>query len=253
MKKRIGVGILFLVFMLGGLGAQPPAPFSSLKGKVIDKNTNKPVAYVSIKIEGAKSFFSESEPDGSFKIRIPNIPSTAKFEKTGYNTQSFEVLKIPKFGDTLIIELTPSLKKTTPDVPEGFSKPELFGSWKILKLKGPSGKIKTKKNAELSKMAMQVKPLDNLTDSSNGKVAFHDGCNMGYGDYFTISDDRKVKIIPGADFTQTENSCENIENEIAIFKKFMDGMGDEISFKLKSSNTKLKIKSGVQSMVLIRL
>ncbi len=232
--------------------AQPPAPFSFFRGKVIDKFSKKPIPDLIVSIQGAKNFTTETNADGIFKLKIPNIPSTLVIEAMDYAKFSLEITKPMAPGEIMDIELFSKLKVSIPKIEDGMIQPALFGKWKTVWLKGPGQKIKTKKNAQLRGMGMVVKTIENNGNQSKGMIGLHNGCNKSFATYMRILNEKEIGFIKGLNMEFPPSVCEQIESEVSFFKTFENSLNEKCTYKINGSTTKLKITSGLYSMLLLK-
>lgn len=79
------VRILYMLFLLGMIGQSTAAPAETIRGRVTDQLTGKPLAGVSVSIKGRKGGVTTNE-DGWFTINIPASTAILQFSSVGYLT-----------------------------------------------------------------------------------------------------------------------------------------------------------------------
>jgi TonB-linked SusC/RagA family outer membrane protein len=79
------VKILSMLFFLGFIGQLMAAPMETIRGRVVDQQTGKPLAGVTVTIKGKKGGTSTNE-DGWFSLNIPSERVTLVVSSVGYTT-----------------------------------------------------------------------------------------------------------------------------------------------------------------------
>jgi TonB-linked SusC/RagA family outer membrane protein len=79
------VKILSMFFLLGLIGQLMAAPFETIRGRVVDQQTGKPLAGVSVTIKGKKGGASTND-EGWFSLNIPSERVTLIISSVGYTT-----------------------------------------------------------------------------------------------------------------------------------------------------------------------
>ena len=77
------VKILSMFFLLGLIGQLMAAPFETIRGRVVDQQTGKPLAGVSVTIKGKKGGASTND-EGWFSLNIPSERVTLIISSVGY-------------------------------------------------------------------------------------------------------------------------------------------------------------------------
>ena len=77
------VRILYMLFLLGIIGHLAAAPAETIRGRVVDQLTGKPLAGVSVSIKGHKGGVTTNE-DGWFTINISSSSAVLQFSSVGY-------------------------------------------------------------------------------------------------------------------------------------------------------------------------
>jgi hypothetical protein len=109
--KKIFVTILFFTFCFflakGRLFAQ--ANYYVVKGKVIDKNTKRPLQAASVFAQNT-TFGEASNADGNFTLRLPDGGYSLVASFTGYETEAIRINNTSSQNDSLVFELSPKEK-----------------------------------------------------------------------------------------------------------------------------------------------
>jgi len=79
------VKILSMFFLLGLIGQLMAAPLETIRGRVVDSQTGKPLAGVSVTIKGKKGGASTND-EGWFSLNIPSQSATLIISSVGYTT-----------------------------------------------------------------------------------------------------------------------------------------------------------------------
>lgn len=79
------VKILSMLFLLGLIGQLMAAPMETIRGRVVDQQTGKPLAGVSVTIKGKKGGASTND-EGWFSLNIPSGSATLIISSVGYTT-----------------------------------------------------------------------------------------------------------------------------------------------------------------------
>jgi len=79
------VKILSMLFLLGLIGQLMAAPTETIRGRVVDQQTGKPLAGVSVTIKGKKGGASTND-EGWFSLNIPSGSATLIISSVGYTT-----------------------------------------------------------------------------------------------------------------------------------------------------------------------
>nr|WP_321487167.1 carboxypeptidase-like regulatory domain-containing protein [uncultured Draconibacterium sp.] len=94
MKKTII--FIFTVFVaLTALGQSGSKVAHTIKGKVVDANTNRPVSYTNIGLEGT-FFGTASDSEGNFELKIPEemVDKKIYFSAVGFTNKQFPVKEL---------------------------------------------------------------------------------------------------------------------------------------------------------------
>ena len=79
------VKILSVFFLLGFIGQLMAAPLETIRGRVVDQQTGKPLAGVTVAIKGKKGGASTND-EGWFSLNIPSGGATLIISSIGYTT-----------------------------------------------------------------------------------------------------------------------------------------------------------------------
>lgn len=100
------VKILSMFFLLGLIGQLMAAPLETIRGRVLDQQTGKPLAGVSVTIKGKKGGASTND-EGWFSLNIPSGGATLIISSVGYTA----VEQVVEAGaSNIVISLVPDQK-----------------------------------------------------------------------------------------------------------------------------------------------
>lgn len=94
MKKTI-IFIFTVCMTLGAIGQSASNISHTIKGKVVDVNTNRPVSYTNIGLEGT-FFGTASDSEGNFELKIPKemVDKNIYFSAVGFVNKQFPVTEL---------------------------------------------------------------------------------------------------------------------------------------------------------------
>lgn len=94
MKKTI-IFIFAVITALTALGQNGSKVAHTIKGKVVDANTNRPVSYTNIGLEGT-FFGTASDSEGNFELKIPEemVDKDIYFSAVGFTNKQFPVKEL---------------------------------------------------------------------------------------------------------------------------------------------------------------
>jgi len=94
---------IFLLAVCGRLMAAPPGP---IRGRIVDQQTGKPVAGVSVTIKGKKGGTTTND-DGYFTLTLPSDKATLVISSIGYATMEQAV---EGNSSNIVLSLAPDQK-----------------------------------------------------------------------------------------------------------------------------------------------
>lgn len=109
-KKHFVTILLFIFcFLLTNVPLFSQVNYYVVKGKVIDKNTKKPLPGASVFAQNT-TFGEASNADGNFTIKLPDGGYALVVSFTGYETEAIRINNTSSQNDSLIFELSPKEK-----------------------------------------------------------------------------------------------------------------------------------------------
>jgi TonB-linked SusC/RagA family outer membrane protein len=101
------VKILSMLFFLGFIGQLMAAPTETIHGRVVDQQTGKPLAGVTVTVKGKKGGTSTND-DGWFSLNIPSERATLVISSVGYT--SIEEQVVEAGASNIVISLVQNQK-----------------------------------------------------------------------------------------------------------------------------------------------
>lgn len=104
-KRIMQLMLLLLVASFGQLGMAQNILFDEYTGEVLDSNTNKPLIFATLSIEGTNvSSITNSEGEFSLKVPSENKDGNLIIAFLGYKTKRFPIVQLEKEGNKILMD-----------------------------------------------------------------------------------------------------------------------------------------------------
>ena len=104
-KRIMHLVLLILVVSFGQLGMAQNINFTEYMGEVLDSNTNKPLIFATLSIEGTNvSSITNSEGEFSLKVPSENKDGNLIIAFLGYKTKRFPIMQLKKEGNKILMD-----------------------------------------------------------------------------------------------------------------------------------------------------
>jgi len=187
---------LFTILSLLAIAASSFGQFS-IKGQVVEKGTDEPLAFVNIVVNGSISNYTSTDIDGYFYLSSPDKIETITFSFTWYETLELKAAEVGNFL-SMNVKLTPSVDQ--------------LGQVTILPGENPANRII--RNTIKNKNQNNPRKIDSYRYKSYNKVVY----DMGTAD--SLMSSKLNKMFKGGHFMVMESMTEkkykapNFEEEI---------------------------------------